>query len=90
MNKEKIKEMYKEIEKLQKIGIKKNTPYWHNVCDAVFYKYNKYHHEYEAISPIYEDIYIKDAVSYSAYLEYEEPNEEFEQKFYFVKVELDE
>lgn len=90
MNKKEIKKMYDEIEELQKIGIEKNKPYWDNVCEVQFFKYNYYNHEYEAISPIDEDSYIENASSYSILLEYEEPNEEFEQKFYFVKVELDE
>lgn len=89
MNKKEIKEMNKEIEKLRKIGEQKNKPGWTNVCDVEFYKYNKYIHDYEAISSIDEDYYIENASTYSVSLDYEEPNEEFEHKFYFVKVELD-
>lgn len=88
MNNEEIKKMNNEIEELRKIGIQKNKPHWDNVCEVKFYWCNN-HHEYGAINPIDEDNFIEDALSYSISLEYKEPNEEFEHKFYYVRVELD-
>lgn len=87
MNKKEIKEMNKEIEKLIKIGKQKNKPHWDNVCEVKFYWCNN-HHEYGAILPIDEDNSIEDALSYSISLEYKEPDAEFQQKFYYIKVKL--